>query len=168
MDWILRRTGSKQFSRQVVGTISVFLSAQFLLVAYFLEVSLPVVGCITASAFFAGMSGPAGYTVSIDLGGKHVGTVFSTMNMAGNLGAALTPIVVERLAAGWGWNLVLLFLSAVYVAAGLCWIFLKVQGSIFKDVESAPALLPPDSRIMPLALEKKSLLPEPGIQEPIR
>jgi cyanate permease len=78
------------------------------------------------------MCGPAGYTITIDLGGKHVATVFSLMNMAGNIGAALLPLAVVELVDRHGWPPVLLFLAGIYLAAALCWIVLRVEGSLFE------------------------------------
>lgn len=133
MDALLRRTGSKQLSRQAIGMMGGFGSAFFLLLAYPVRDALPTVALVTASALLAGMAGPAAYTVTIDLGGRHVATVFSTMNMAGNLGAFLTPILAERIAYWGNWNDVLWLLFACYIGAGLCWCPLRVEQSLIAD-----------------------------------
>jgi hypothetical protein len=53
--------------------------------------------------------------------------------MAGNIGGVLSPLVVSGLvrATGQNWNLVLLLFAAVYLAAGVCWLFLNPNRSIF-------------------------------------
>ena len=65
---------------------------------------------ITLGAFFATFGGVSGYTVAIKFGGRHVATVFSTMNMCGNFGASLFPIAAGWLVAQTGnWNLIRAF-----------------------------------------------------------
>ena len=95
---------------------------------------------LTASTFHAGLTGPAGYTATIDLGGRHIATVFSIMNTAGNIGAALLAVVLPLWIEFTSWDHVLLFQAGLYFAAASCWGLLRVRGSIF-DVP------PPDTRM---------------------
>ena len=90
---------------------------------------------LTASTFCAGMAGPAGYTITIDQGGRHLATVFSIMNTAGNIGATLLPVAVGAFARWAGWNQALLLLAALYFAAAMCWAILQVEGQIVADDE---------------------------------
>ena len=62
----------------------------------------------------------------MDIGGKFSGTYSGSMNMMGNLGGALGPILVGHLLKwthqDWG---VIFYLSAgAYLLAGLCWLFI--------------------------------------------
>lgn len=126
-DWIFRVTGSKQLARQGLAMTSLSICAVLILTAYYMEDALPTVLLLTASSFFAGLAGPAAYTITIDLGGRHVATVFSTMNMMGNLGAFLMPLVVAELVDWYSWNEALLLLSGLYFAAAACWMFVRVE-----------------------------------------
>jgi ACS family D-galactonate transporter-like MFS transporter len=124
IDRIWRQTGSRRLSRHGVGLASVLGAGSFLVLAFFADSLAWTVGFITASAICAGCSGPAGYTVTMDLAGGRVATVFSVMNMAGNLGAYLLPLAVVVLVDWSGWNEVLLLLAVLYAAAALCWLLL--------------------------------------------
>jgi ACS family glucarate transporter-like MFS transporter/ACS family D-galactonate transporter-like MFS transporter len=95
MDWIWQKTGSKQLSRRGMGLLSAGLTHGFFLLAFFCNDLGVIIILLTFGSVCSALAGPAAYTVTIDLGGRHVATVFSTMNMAGNLGATLLPIVVE-------------------------------------------------------------------------
>lgn len=141
MDQILRRTGSRLLSRKGVALVGVGGAAGFLGLAFLVEHALATVLLMTASTFCAGMAGPAGYTVTIDLGGRHVATVFSIMNMAGNIGAALLASVLPRFVQFASWDAVLLFQAGLYGAAGSCWLLLPIRASGF----GAPP--PADTRI---------------------
>jgi MFS family permease len=140
MDWIWRRTGSRGLSRKGVGFLSALISGVFLLAAFlndqflvtgYVRAGLLSVSLVTLSAFFAGVAGPSGYTITIDLGGRHVASVFSTMNMAGNIGAGLTPIFVAWLVTLVEWPFVMLFLGWVYLAAAACWALIDIERPVF-------------------------------------
>ena len=138
IDWIWRQTGSRRLSRQGVGLVSVLGAGSFLVLAYFADSLASTVGFITASAICAGCAGPAGYTVTIDLAGRRVATVFSIMNMAGNLGAFLLPMVVVTLVEWTSWAEVLPFLAALYAAAAICWSWLFLLDSPAKPSADRP------------------------------
>jgi nitrate/nitrite transporter NarK len=66
------------------------------------------------------------------MGGKHIPTVFSTMNMAGNVGAVVFPLVVPWLVRLTGnWDLVLFVFAGVYLAAAACWLPINPNGTVF-------------------------------------
>lgn len=129
LDLIYRVTGSKQHSRQTVTVASLLACSLFILLAYVATSTLAIMVLLTIGSFCAGLGGPAAYTVTIDLGGRHVATVFSTMNMSGNLGAFLLPLVVVELVDWYSWNEALLLLALLYFAAALCWTLVRVEAS---------------------------------------
>ncbi|MCH7686524.1 MAG: MFS transporter [Planctomycetes bacterium] len=136
-DWVLTRTGSRRLARQGVAVTGLSCCALCIFIAYLVHESierpLPAVLLISAGAFCASLAGPASYSTTIDMAGKHVATVFATMNMSGNIGAMVFPMVVpiilgETGAAG-NWNQVLFMFCGIYVAAALCWLMLKPTGT---------------------------------------
>lgn len=122
MDLIFRMTGSKLLSRQGLAIAGMAVSAAFLVIPYWTKAPLETVLLMTASGFAAGMGGPAAYTAILDLGGKNVATIFSIMNMAGNLGASLAPNLVIWWKDRLGWNEVLFLQAGFFVGALLCWL----------------------------------------------
>jgi sugar phosphate permease len=131
-DIVLRHTHSLRLARQALAGCSLALCAALTLSAYFFTDALAAVLIISAGSFFAAIAGPCGYTITIDMGGAHVPTVNSVMNMCGNIGAMLFPLAVPLLLRASGnWNAVLLTFGALYIAAALCWLFLKPQGNVF-------------------------------------
>lgn len=136
-DQIYHRTGSKRLSRQGVAITAMLGSASCILAAYFADGAQQALNLMTAGAFLAGLGGSCGYTVTIDKAGQHVAPVFGAMNMAGNLGAAICPVVVAWVADTTGnWNLVLMLFVAIYIGAALCWGLLNPEGTI--DDPTAP------------------------------
>jgi MFS family permease len=105
-----------------------------ILLSFFAENVSQSIALITLGAFCATFGGVSGYTVAISFGGRHVATVFSTMNMFGNLGAALFPLT-----AGWlvaktnNWNLILFLFAGVMAIDAVCWALLNPKGTLFED-----------------------------------
>ena len=133
-DRLLVRTGSRRLSRCVLSAVSLALCAALILGAYFVADPRLAVLVISAGAFWAALGGVSAYTITMDLGGRHVATVFSVMNMCGNVGAALCPPFVGWLVDVSGsWDRVLPFFAAVYAAAAVCWMLLDPGRKIFAD-----------------------------------
>jgi MFS family permease len=132
-DWILARTGSLSASRKSLATGSILAcSAAYFLVYAFEDVWL-MVGMISLGSFCVSLAGPCAYSITIDMGGRHVSVVFSIMNMAGNLGAAVFPPLVAWLVELAGWNSVLLLVGGIYLASALCWMALRPEGTILQQ-----------------------------------
>lgn len=134
-DWVYQRTGSVRIARQGVGAGSVLLCGLLILPSYFVDQPTLAVALISAGSFCAAFAGPCAYAISIDMGGRHVTTVFSFMNMCGNVGAAIFPVVVPMVTAAGGWGSVLFMFAGIYVAASLCWIFFDARKPIVPEDE---------------------------------
>ena len=131
-DAVLQRTGSRRLARQFVAAASLALCAVFTWIGALFADAHAAVLIISLGSFFAALAGPCGYTITIDMGGQHVPTVNSVMNMCGNFGAMLLPLVVPWLLQATGsWNAVLFGFGGLYVAAALCWCCLKPEGTVF-------------------------------------
>lgn len=130
-DVVLRRTGSRRLGRQAVAGISMAICGAIILCAYFIADPFWAVIVISIGTYFFALGSPVGYAITIDMGDKHVATVFSTMNMSGNLGAALFPLVVTEFRAATSWESVLLLFGGMFLASAFCWLMLNPNGSIF-------------------------------------
>lgn len=133
-DWLLKRTGNQRLSRQGIAVVGMGLCSLLIVASYFVQDVNQSIALITLGAFCATFGGVSGYTVAISFGGRHVATVFSTMNMCGNMGAALFPVTAGWLVAQTGnWNLILFLFAGVMAIDALCWALLNPQGTLFGD-----------------------------------
>ncbi|MCY2998868.1 MAG: MFS transporter [Planctomycetota bacterium] len=138
-DWLLLKTGNKRLSRQGIAVVGMGLCSLLIVASYFVSDIQQSIALITLGAFCATFGGVSGYTVAISFGGRQVATVFSTMNMFGNLGAALFPLTAGWLVAQTGnWNLILFLFASVMAIDALCWAFLNPQGTLFGDEHEGP------------------------------
>ncbi|MEX0586879.1 MAG: MFS transporter [Pirellulales bacterium] len=129
-DYVLRRTGSRRLARQGVATASVLACFVLVMAAYFVRDAWWTVALISLGSFCAAISGPCAYTITIDMGGRHVAAVFSVMNMAGSVGSVAFPPVAERIGNLLGWDEVLILFGGLYLAAAICWLSLNSSGTV--------------------------------------
>ena len=121
-DSVSRRFGKKR-GRQIAVWTGMFSSALLL----WMGSRAP--NSITAIVLLAGASGlnmfavPTFWATSIDLTPRFAGSLSGLMNMFGNLGGWLSPIVTAYIAIRLGWAQALLLAALVTIASGLCFIF---------------------------------------------
>ena len=76
----------------------------------------------------------------MDVGGKFTGTLSGSMNMMGNLGGALSPIVTGYILdnTNKNWTITFYISAALYLGGTLCWMFIDPVTPL-EDSESVPA-----------------------------
>ncbi len=139
-DWILVRTKSRNESRRHLAIGSSLACAA--VVWYSTAISDPTIAVLVISlgTFLASFAGPVSYASTMDLGGKHVATAFGMMNMCGNFGAMLFPVV-----AGWirdrtgSWDTVMVLFVIIHVAAAVCWLFVRFNRTLDGTPLDVPA-----------------------------
>lgn len=141
-DWTWRRTQSRRFSRQGVAIISTAVCALAVYLAYLSASTTTAVVWMSVAAFMQAVAAPCAIATAIDVGGEHVSKVYSSMNMAGNLGAAICPWAVAKFVSWseerWSeerWDLVLLLIAGIYVASVFCWVLLNPVRSLVRQAE---------------------------------
>lgn len=133
-DRLLKWTGSSRISRQGLAAASLFVCAMLGLAAFYVTDTGFVIGLLCGVSFFGMASGVSSYAVAIGYGGKRVATVFATMNMSGNIGAGLFPLLVGWLVTTTGdWNLTLLVFAGLFAASAVCWMALNPKGTLFEE-----------------------------------
>ena len=135
-DWMLAKTGNSRLSRQGIAVGGMAMCSLLILASYVVTDVESSIALISLGAFCATFGGVSGYTVAIKFGGKHVATVFSSMNMCGNIGAALFPLISGWLVARTNnWNLILLLFAGIMAVDAVCWALLNPKGTLFGDDE---------------------------------
>jgi MFS family permease len=69
---------------------------------------------------------PGAWGACMEVGGKNAGSLSGSMNMMGNLGGAVAPVIVPWvLIQSWGsWNVNFYSFAAVYIVGALAWAFI--------------------------------------------
>ena len=75
----------------------------------------------------------------MDIGGRYVGTISGMMNMVGNIGGFLSPIVLGYIVGRTGnWDLTFYVTAVVYAGGALCWWLIDPVTPLRLDEEKAP------------------------------
>jgi MFS family permease len=136
-DALLRWTGRRRLSRQGVAVAGMLACAALALLASTIQDPYLAVGLISLGAFWGTFGGVSGYSCAIEFGGRRVATVFATMNMCGNIGAALFPLLVTALIAAYAdWNLILPLFAFIFFVDAICWALFNPRTTLFPEDES--------------------------------
>ena len=74
------------------------------------------------------------WAVSLEIGGIHAGVVSGAMNMVGNLGGTLSPLVIGASLERYGsWQAPLVSVAVFYLAAAACWLAIDPADRIEQD-----------------------------------
>jgi MFS family permease len=120
---LLKKSGNTKFSRRVVAIIGMLGCAAFIVPAALTEDAYTAVYCLTAAMFFLECSIGPSWAVPMDVGGEHSGTVSGMMNMAGNIGGALSPIVFGILAQFGSWQAPFIVAASLLIVGAAVWAF---------------------------------------------
>jgi len=133
-DWLLKITGSAKFGRRVVAIVGLLGCAVFIVPAALTEDAYTAVYCLTAAMFFLECTIGPSWAVPMDTGGKYSGTVSGMMNMAGNFGGAISPIVFGVLVQFGSWQAPFIVAAGLLVAGAAVWAFwLDPDKAILQD-----------------------------------
>ena len=134
-DALVRRRGLRMGLR-APGIVGLPIAALSIVGAILTPSAAIATACLTAAAGFAALGIAAAWSTCLAIGGRHGGVVSGTMNMFGNLGGALCPIVFGKSLQHWGsWNLPLASVAVLYVISGLMWLAVDPEKAL--DHESA-------------------------------
>jgi sugar phosphate permease len=141
-DWLLKKTGNTKLARRSVAIVGLLGCAVFIVPAALTEDAYVAVYCLTAAMFFLECTiGPA-WSVPMDTGGKYSGTVSGMMNMAGNFGGAMSPLVFGVLAQYGNWQAPFVIAAVLLVIGAAIWGFwLDPDRSVVEEHET-PVVVP--------------------------
>jgi MFS family permease len=104
-DRCARRFGNLKLARRVVAVAGFILAAIFILPATFTANSTASVLYSCVAVFGLEVTVGVAWAIPLDIGGEYAGTVASVMNTFGNLGSAVSPVLLAYLVGVYGWNL---------------------------------------------------------------
>jgi sugar phosphate permease len=122
-DWLLAKTGSVKIARRSVAIVGMLGCVVFIVPAGLTEDAYTAVYCLTAAMFFLECTIGPSWAVPMDIGGEHSGTVSGMMNMAGNIGGALSPIVFGVLVQFGSWQAPFLVSAGLLIIGAGIWAF---------------------------------------------
>ncbi|HEY7424166.1 MAG TPA: MFS transporter, partial [Gemmataceae bacterium] len=138
-DWLVRRTGQRRWGRSLMGIVGFTTAGLCVLGTGYTTTAWQAVALLCAAFLVNDLAIPVIWAVCADIGGSYVGTVAGIMNMAGGVGAVLSPIlipyVLAMLPAEYSgperWRLIFAGLAASWFLGALSWIFIDASKPLF-------------------------------------
>jgi MFS family permease len=132
VDSLFRRTGNKRISRSAVAVGTLGFTSLLTFASTWTTTAEGLVAVISIGALFSGMAGPSAWTATMDMSGKHTAVIVGIANMAGCIsGFVATPLlgrlIKEIKNTNGNWNLVIYLHVAYYLAAAICWVFIRPE-----------------------------------------
>ncbi len=127
----LVRTRGLRFARRSTAIAGFIAAIIFILPGALTGNAYVAVACLTLAAAGLEFTTGVSWAVAIDVGHEYAGTVSAMMNMFGNLGGALSPLVFGMLVQWTGrWELPFLIAGLLCVVAALCWLRIDPEKSV--------------------------------------
>ena len=136
-------TGSTTKTRRLLACTGFICASILLIVSTFFASPSAAIIAMAFASFSNDLSMPGSWGACMDVGGHYAGTLSGTMNMMGNMGGALAPVVAGYIlkATHENWNLVIYVAAAVYFIGAFLWIGLDPVTPLERQVAVAqPAL----------------------------
>ena len=131
---LTRMTGSVRTTRSILGFSGQALAGCCLIAATFFEQPILAVLSIALASFFNDTTMPGSWTTCMDIGGKYTGTVSGAMNMMGNFGGVVSPIVLGYIIRETGnWDLTFYLTAGLYFVGAICWLFINSTKALPQD-----------------------------------
>lgn len=123
---VTRWLGSTARTRRFMGCLGLGGAGLMLLVSIALKNPLLSVLAVGMASFCNDLAMPGAWGACMDVGGRFAGSLSGSMNMMGNAGGALAPMVVPYVLAATNdnWNANFWMFAAVYFLGAICWAFL--------------------------------------------
>ena len=138
--WLVRRGYALASVRRGLAYVGYFGAAALLLLSPRIADPVWAMVAMALASFSLDLTLPVCWRTAMDVGGKYAGTISGTMNMAGQIGGALGPVVVGYILQymNHNWTLTFAISAAIYVLGGVCWTWSDPVTPIDQTERAAP------------------------------
>ncbi|QXD30261.1 MFS transporter [Opitutia bacterium ISCC 52] len=148
-DVLFRILGNRLWSRRIMGALGKAIAAGCLLIAISQTSAEALAWGLFVVKFFSDWSQPTVWGACTDIGGPNAGTVFSGVNMMGNIGALVMPLVVGPLLDHYstmetvGGELIrntdyvpmFILVACLYLVSSITWLFIDCTKTIQSETK---------------------------------
>jgi ACS family glucarate transporter-like MFS transporter len=141
-DYLVKRTGRKRLFRAVFPVCGTLTAAAAMVSLRFVH-SADQATAVLCIAFFALDIGQgANWASIVDIGGRYAGTALGLINMVGNMGNTVQPIVAPYIFNHLSYNALFLTYAASFIIAASMWLFIDPNRRFYQEPLPDPGALP--------------------------
>ncbi len=122
-----RALGSIARTRRILGMAGMTCAGVMLVISLSFSQPLFSVLAVGMASMCSDLSLPGSWGACMDVGGRHTGALGGSMNMVGNAGGAVAPMVVPLVLAAThnNWSINIGVFATAYFLAAICWAFIN-------------------------------------------
>jgi MFS transporter, ACS family, glucarate transporter len=125
---------SKRVSRRTIAFGGFFATALLLIAFTRIRAVVPAMLVMGLASFASDLTMPISWDTCVEIGGAYTATVAAAMNMLGNLGGFVAPVVggliLQRIGTGaGGWNLLINTMAGAAAVSAACWLYLDPESA---------------------------------------
>jgi MFS family permease len=139
-DRLIRYTGSRRWGRALVGIAGFGGAGLTVLAACLADRAWQAATLLCLGLFLSDLAIPTIWAALADIGGRYVGTVSGLSNMIGNIGGAISPVLIplvlkrfEHLPAGARWRYVFVGMAVAWFVAAASWLFIDAGTTLVDE-----------------------------------
>jgi nitrate/nitrite transporter NarK len=132
-DALVRRTGRKWLGRALFPVTGYTAAAVAMFCLRFAQSidEVTVLLCVAGAAFDFGQG--ANWATIVDIGGAYAGTATGFINMVGNAGNYLQPVIGAIIFRTLGWDVLLCVYALTFLGAATMWLFINPNRTFYAD-----------------------------------
>jgi MFS transporter, ACS family, glucarate transporter len=125
---------SKRVSRRTIAFGGFFATALLLIAFTRIRAVVPAMLVMGLASFASDLTMPISWDTCVEIGSAYTATVAAAMNMLGNLGGFVAPVVggliLQRIGTGaGGWNLLINTMAGAAAVSAACWLYLDPESA---------------------------------------
>ena len=137
-DECAKHWGNLKLARRAVAFAGFLLAAVFILPATLTSHSTASVLYSCVAVFGLEVTVGVSWAIPLDIGGDYAGSVASVMNTFGNLGSAVSPVLLAYLVGYYGWNTPFLVCSVLCIAGAILSMGINADRKIVYESSAQP------------------------------
>jgi predicted MFS family arabinose efflux permease len=121
----------KRLPRRAIAIVGFIATSILLIVVTRLHSVVPAMLAMALASFASDLTMPISWDACVEIGGPYCATVAASMNMLGNLGGFVAPVIGGIILAhtSGNWNLVLEVMAVLSAISALCWFYLDPEAA---------------------------------------
>jgi nitrate/nitrite transporter NarK len=132
-DWLVRKTGRRRLCRALFPVLGYATAAAAMQGMRFVETPTQAAALLCLVAVGADFGQAANWATIVDIGGRYAGMATGFINMIGNLGSSVGPVISAGIFKYYGWPALFAVYSGTFLLAAAMWIFINPARKFYHE-----------------------------------